>query len=157
MKKTLKSKKLYLIAIALLAVLVTVFFAGCDSKTFQINDAEGIDESLGDKTFGYLQTLAGEELQNRTVGTQGELDAAKYIATLMSDWGYESEYSSQDGVVGLQEFKASFKRFDGEEVKDALAHNVIFSKKSDAEQSKGEIVFACGYDNLYSEKADVSG
>lgn len=156
MKKTFKSKKIYIIAIALLAVLMTALLAGCDSKTFQINEVEGLDESLADKAYGYLQTLAGEELKNKTLGTQGELDAAKYIAGLMTDWGYESEYSSEDGV-GMQEFKTSFRRFDGEEVKDAIAHNVIFTKKSGEEKSKGEILLTCGYDNFYSEKADVSG
>ncbi|MDE5910721.1 MAG: M28 family peptidase [Clostridia bacterium] len=156
MKKTFNSKKIYLIAIVLLIVSITVFFVGCKSKQIQVNEIDGINASLGEKAYGYLQTLEGEELQNRTLGTQGELDAAKYISGLMTDWGYASEYSSEDGL-GLQEFKTSFKRFDGEEINGALAHNVIFSKKSGEENSKGEIILACGYDNLYSEKADISG
>ncbi|MDE6474534.1 MAG: M28 family peptidase [Clostridia bacterium] len=156
MKKIYNSKKICVIVIALLSVLVTLFFVGCTSKQIEVKQVDGIDASLGDRAYEYLQTLSGEALQNRTVGTQGELDAAKYIAGLMIDWGYESEYSTEEGL-GLQQFKTTFKRLSGEEVKDALAHNVIFSKKSGAEKSKGEIIFACGYDNLYSEKADVSG
>ncbi len=156
MKKIYNSKKICAIAIAMLTVVVTLFFVGCTSKQIQVKQVDGIDAGFGDRAYEYLQTLSGEALQNRTVGTQDELDAAKYIAGLLMDWGYESEFLGEEGL-GLQQFKMTFKRFDGEEIKDAPAHNVIFSKKSGAENSKGEIIFACGYDNLYSEKADVNG
>ncbi|MDE6472756.1 MAG: M28 family peptidase [Clostridia bacterium] len=159
MAEKLNSKKILIFAVVLLVVFMTAFFAGCSSPTPEVNipDIVGaIDFNIEDKAYGYLQDLAGEELKDRTLGTQGELDSAKYIASVMSDLGYESQYSS-DGIQGLQGFKTSIKRFGGEEVADAQGYNVIFSKKSKAEKSNGEIILACQYDNLYSEKSDISG
>lgn len=151
-----KSNKIYVFAIALLTVILTVFFAGCSTPQIEVNSIDSTNQNYGERAYEYLQTLAGEELRNRTLGTQGELDGAKYIASIMTDLGYEGLYTSEDGN-GLQEFKTTFKRFDGQEINDTLAHNVIFTKKSSADKSKGEIILACSYDNLYSEKLDVSG
>lgn len=148
-------KKILVIAIALLTVVITVCFAGCAAEPYAMT-VDGLDIKLGELAYEYMQIFSGEELKNRTMGTQGELDAATYIAGLMRALGYESRYSS-NGVTGLQEFKTSFKRYNGEELTDAQAYNVVFTKKSTAEESKGEIVLSCAYDNLYSEKADISG
>ncbi len=159
MAEKLKSKKILVFAIVLLTVFVTIFFAGCSSPTMEVNIPDviaSLDFNIADTAYGYLQDLAGDELKNRTFGTQGELDSAKYIASVMSDLGYESQYSS-DGIKGLQGFKTTIKRFGGEQVSDAQGYNVIFSKKSGSEKSNGEIILACQYDNLYSEKADISG
>ena len=155
MKKTLKSKKIYILAITVLAVMLAVFFAGCTPKQVEVNKVD-VDGTLGDRAFEYMQTLAGEELAGRTLGTQGELDGATYIAGIMKELGYNSAYSSGE-IEGVQEFKTSIKRFDGAEIKDTTAHNVIFTKKSKADESKGEIILCCQYDNLYLENSSVSG
>ncbi len=147
-------KKICVVAIALLAVLVMAFFVGCTSRV-EVRTVK-VDDTLGDRAYGYLQMLSGEELNNRTLGTQGALDSAKYIAGVMTELGYEGVYSTDEGI-GLQEFKTTFKRFDGAEVTDAPAYNVVFSKKSNLEKSKGEIILSCSYDNLYNEKSDISG
>ena len=155
MNTTIKSKKIYVVAIALLVVLITAVSVGCTSRAIEVRTVN-VDESVGDRAYEYLQTLSGEELNNRTLGTQGALDGAKYIAGLMTQLGYEGVYSSDEGY-GLQEFKTTFKRFDGTEVTDAAAYNVVFTKKSDSEKSKGEIILSCSYDNLYNEKSDING
>ena len=156
MRDRLKSKKILLVAAVALAITITVLFAGCTPKPIEINAIDDIDSGISDTAYEYLKTLAGEGLRDRTLCSQGELDAAKYIADEMSKLGYESAFSS-DGVLGLQEFKTSIKRFSGEELVDAKAYNVVFSKKSTSQESKGEIILACSYDNLYGEKADISG
>ncbi|MDE6275458.1 MAG: M28 family peptidase [Clostridia bacterium] len=156
MKTSIKRKKIYAVAIALLAIIVTAVFAGCTAPKIDVKGVEVDVDGIKDTAYGYLQTLSGEGLNNRTLGTQGALDCAKYISDEMIKLGYAGAYSSEQGE-GLQEFKTSFKRFDGAEITNTQAYNVIFTKKSDNEKSKGEIILACSYDNLYSEKSDISG
>lgn len=157
MAKKMVLKNRLVVAVALLTLLlVTVSFVGCASKPINVKTLDSVDARLEDLAYEYLQILSGEELKNRTMSTDGELDAANYISGLMRALGYDSEYSSND-AKGLQEFKTSFKRFSGEELVDEKAYNVIFSRKATSEKSKGEIILACQYDNMYSEKADISG
>ena len=163
MKKTFRIKKICVV-IALLAVLSTVIFAGCSSPKMKVNipDVENaVDFDIAQMAYENLKII-GQEHSNRTMATEGELEAAIYISNFMRAYGYESSYSftieATEGeskeVQGLQGFKTSFKRLSGEELTDAQAYNVIFTKKSAAEKSKGEIVLACQYDNLYAEKTD---
>lgn len=127
--------------------IVLVSLTGCQhpEKDFDIVSSKG---EYGDKIFGYMTELS-QEYANRTMATDGEKKAAEYIASLMSGWGYVSDYET-DGIQGLSSFKLGFNRYDGSSVKDGVAYNVIFTKK--AENSNGEILLTCQYDNLYSEK-----
>ncbi len=150
------AKKVLIIAIAVLTVITATVFSGCDKALPEVNKPSQMNNELGEKAFGYMTKLASEGLSERTAGLQSEVDAAKYISEKMSGFGYEGVYNDSD-IEGAQEFKATFKRFNGEEVKDATVHNVIFSKKSVAQTVKGEILLTCHYDNLFAEKSAASG
>ena len=156
MKKNCRFKRICAVAIVLSAVILTAFLVGCTSPKFDINTVEVDEQSIKDTAYEYMQILADESLRDRTLGTQGALDSATFIARQMKKFGYEGAVSSQP-VEGLQEFKTTFQRFDGVDVSEALAYNVIFSKKSNSEESKGEIILACSYDNLYAEKLNIGG
>jgi len=58
MKKIYNSKKICAIAIAMLTVVVTLFFVGCTSKQIQVKQVDGIDAGFGDRAYEYLQTLS---------------------------------------------------------------------------------------------------
>lgn len=141
-----RSVAIILIILALAGIML-LSFSGCQKvlTDFDIKTSKG---EYGDKAYSYMQELSGE-YANRTMATEGEKKAAEYISSLMSGWGYTSEYET-DGVAGLDSFKLGFNRYDGSSVKDSLAYNVIFTKKS--AQSKGEIILMAQYDNLYAEK-----
>lgn len=141
-----RSVAIILIILALAGIML-LSFSGCQKvlTDFDIKTSKG---EYGDKAYSYMQELSGE-YANRTMATEGEKKAAEYISSLMSGWGYTSEYET-DGVAGLDSFKLGFNRYDGSSVKDSLAYNVIFTKKSS--QSKGEILLMAQYDNLYAEK-----
>ena len=164
MREKFRNKKIYIVAIALLAVITATFFAGCSAPKIEVNipDVGSLDDSyIAYRAYEVLH-LIGEQYSERTMATDGELEAAKYLSGYMrslnldDDGGYKSQYSS-DGVEGLQSFKTSFKRLNGEQLSDVDAYNVIFTKKANVEKSRGEIILACQYDNLYSEKADAEG
>ena len=80
MKTSIKRKKIYAVAIALLAIIVTAVFAGCTAPKIDVKGVEVDVDGIKDTAYGYLQTLSGEGLNNRTLGTQGALDCAKYIS-----------------------------------------------------------------------------
>ena len=75
MKKII-SKKTYVVAIALLAVVVTMFFVGCTPAKMDVNTPYEIDADFGQLAYEYMQIFAGEELKDRTMCTQGELNSA---------------------------------------------------------------------------------
>lgn len=156
MKINNAAKKIYTVAIVLTAVILTVFFAGCTSPDINVNTVEVDEQSIKDTAYEYMRIIADESLRDRTLGMQGATDTAIFLAGEMKIFGYTGAYSSEP-AEGLQEFKTSFKRFDGAEVTEATAYNVVFTKKSDKEESKGEIILACSYDNLYSEKSNIGG
>lgn len=133
-------------ALILIAALMTSF-AACQSpdRQFEINRIEG---DYGAKVYEYMDMLA-TEYPARTMATEGERNAAEYIAAYMSGLGYESEYSFEE-IIGLSAFKPAFTRYDGTSVSDVNAFNVIFTKKAVGE-SAGEILLTCQYDNLYAE------
>lgn len=153
-------KRKIFIAISILTMLTLLLtaFAGCSSKSVEINKVVGVDAALGDEAFAYMQTLAAD-YPARTMGASGDIEAAGFLSDTMTALGYTSEYSHAE-KKGIQAFKTTFSRYvkyaGDEELKDVWAYNVIFTKKTAAEHSKGEILLTCQYDNLYSEKADMS-
>lgn len=144
-----KKRTVFLI-IALLTVIsvITLSFSACQTpdRQFEVTRVSG---EYGTRVYEYMDLLA-TEYPSRTMATDGERKAAEYISSVMSGLGYESEYEL-DGVKGLDSFKLGFTRYDGKSVSDALAYNVIFTKKATGETSSGEIILMCQYDNLYSE------
>lgn len=145
--RVMKRSIAIILIILVVAGIVLVSLTGCQhpERNFNIVSSSG---EYGNKVFGYMTTLSSE-YANRTMATDGEKKAAEYISSLMTGWGYTSEYET-DGVKGLSSFKLGFNRYDGSSVKDGVAYNVIFTKE--AANSNGEILLMCQYDNLYAEK-----
>lgn len=141
-------RKIVLTAAVMLIALISVgAFAACSAAdpTFDVVKSDG---DFGGVAFSHMKYLA-ENYPDRTMGSQGEADAARYIASIMSDLGYTGKYS-YEGEEGLQGFKVSYTRYDGSAVNDVNAFNVAFTKK--AAEPKGEILLTAQYDNLYGEK-----
>ncbi len=144
-----KIKRVLTAATALTVLICILMFAvSCDSKGEDFSSLKKDYDASGSSAFDNLQILSSE-YADRTVATEGELVAAKYLSERMASYGYSGAFDD-DGVAGLQKFKTAFVRYDGSEVKDADAYNVIFQKK--AQNAKGEIILSAQYDNLYSEK-----
>ncbi|MDE7337274.1 MAG: Zn-dependent exopeptidase M28 [Clostridia bacterium] len=141
------SRKAFLIIVVLLVGALTAGLLSACSKTPHY-DLVKQDGEYGDLAFENMKYLA-ENYPDRTMCTQGEQNAAKYISDKLSGWGYTSDFSDND-TEGLQSFKENFTRYDGSAVSDANAYNVVFTKK--ARESKGEIILSTQYDNLYGEK-----
>lgn len=139
-------RKIFLIAaIAVIASLTLAVFAGCSTPTF---DGVKHDGDYGDEVFSQMQYLA-ENHADRTMASQGELEAARYIASVLSGLGYEGElYDGEE--EGIQSFTLDYTRYDGSSASKATAYNVEFKKK--VENAKGEILLSTQYDNLYGEK-----
>lgn len=138
------------ICLILTLAIVTVgamTFAGCSSARDDYAPQK-VREDLGVTAMDNLRYLAANH-PDRTMGTQGEYDAAAYLADTLKSYGYESRYA-YDGIEGLQDFKSNFTRYDGTAVNEATSYNVVFTKKSS--RSEGEIILSAQYDNLYSEK-----
>ncbi len=156
--KTFGKRRIFTaLSIMTLLVLILTAFVGCSAKNVDVKKVDGIDAALGDKAFGYMQTLL-TQYADRTLGGGNDFEFAKYLSKTMSDWGYTSEFSHGD-ILGLQGFKTTFSRYvnyANEELSDVWAYNVIFTKHT-SQQSKGEIMLTCQYDNLYQEQADMSG
>ena len=148
MKKRISSKIILTVAIILLVVMTASMLTAC-SKTphFELSEK---DWGYGDKAFENMKYLA-ENYPDRTMGTPGEERFAKYLSTLLSGWGYTSDFSDAE-TLGLQGFKVEFTRYDGSAVSDTSAYNVVFTKKS--ENSKGEIILSAQYDNLYADSEE---
>lgn len=147
MKKT--SKKIAILALTIILIIAIMSFAGC--KSTQTNfDVQKTDSDSGESIMTTMGLLASE-YANRTMASEGEYIFAKYLSQVMQGYGYTSEYSA-DEILGLEEFKVSLTRYDGTNVQEAKAYNVIFEKKS--QNSKGNIILACQYDNLYSETSN---
>lgn len=143
-----KKTVMTIIAVLILAALSMTVFTACQKpdRQFEINAVEG---DYGSTVYTYLDKLA-TDYAARTMATDGERKAAEYIAQEMSAMGYTGVYE-YDGVSGLDGFKLSFTRYDGTSVNEGYAYNVVFEKKASEENSRGEILLMCQYDNLYSE------
>ena len=139
-----KRKIIFIAAIIAVAALTLALFAGCSTPTFEGVRDEG---DYSEAVFSRLQYLA-EEYPDRTMGTQGELDAARYLAETLSGFGYEGlDFGGEE--LGLQSFTLDYDRYDGTTMSKATAYNVVFRKS--VENSKGEILLSAQYDNLYGE------
>ena len=146
---SISRRKILIVLIALISIIALSVFTAC-SKNEPQYDLVKHNVDYGDNLFANLQILA-YDYPSRTMSTQGELEAAKYISSRMVDLGYTSEYSYDD-VQGLQHFRMDFTRYDGTSVSDPNGYSVIFTKK--AVHSKGEILLSAQYDNLYEEKSN---
>lgn len=152
-----KTKRLIIIvSAALLMTTLSLFFAGCASPQVAVNEIMPPSAELCEEAFEYMNIFASEGYADRTMGGEGEFAFANFLSQKMIDWGYIGEYSHEQ-IQGLQRFQTTFKRYSGEEVKEASAYNVVFSKKTGAQESKGEILLCCQYDNLYSEAVGADG
>ncbi|MDE7215886.1 MAG: Zn-dependent exopeptidase M28 [Clostridia bacterium] len=146
MKNRISRKTFLIVTVLLVAILTASLLAACSKEPhFDLVKQDG---EYGDRVFENMKFLA-ENYPDRTMCTQGEEDAAKYLCDVLSGWGYTSDFSDGD-TVGLQSFKENFTRYDGSAVSDTNAYNVVFTKK--ARESKGEIILSAQYDNLYGEK-----
>ena len=146
-----KSSKFFLIvALTLIACFALASLAGCTpTASFDVVKSEG---DYGDTVFAQMKYLA-ENYPDRTMATQGEIDASRYLANTLRDLGYEGVEFGED-EAGLQSFTLDYTRYDGTSKSKATAYNVVFTKKS--ENSKGEILLSAQYDNLYGEGRNTS-
>lgn len=148
MERLVSRRKVLIAIIALLGVLVLSMLTGCSQVDPEYDLVKNRGE-YGDLVFENMQYLA-DNYPDRSMGTEGELNAAQYLASKLSSFGYTSEYSSDEGV-GLQRFRINNTRYDGTTMSDINVYNVIFTKKA-AGESKGVILLSTQYDNLYQEK-----
>ena len=148
MTRVISRRKVKVAIVALLVVFLVSVMAGC-SKAEPQYDLVKNEGDYKDTVFENMQYLA-DNYPDRTMGTEGELNTAKYLASRLSSFGYTSEYSCDEGE-GLQRFRVSNTRYDGSTVSDINVYNVIFTKKA-WNSSKGVILLSAQYDNLYQEK-----
>ena len=96
MKKRISSKIILTVAIILLVVMTASMLTAC-SKTphFELSEK---DWGYGDKAFENMKYLA-ENYPDRTMGTPGEERFAKYLSTLLSGWGYTSDFSDAETLA----------------------------------------------------------
>lgn len=150
MARVISRRKVLITITAVLCVFVLSVLTACSQAEPQFDVVKNNGE-YGDKVFENMRYLA-ENYPDRSMGTEGELNTAKYLASRLSSLGYTSEYSSDEGI-GLQRFKITNTRYDGTTMSDINVYNVIFTKKATTE-SKGEILLSTQYDNLYQEKTN---
>ena len=147
MNKKISRRKFLTVLISIVSVIALCVFTACSKPIEPDYEVVKSDGGYGEKVFENMQYLA-QNYPDRTMGESGELNAAKYIASKLSEWGYVSDFSDED-TQGLQSFKVNYMRYLGTSISNVNAYNVIFTKK--AENSKGEIILSTQFDNLYSE------